>query len=390
MLAGLCQAADGVVTVRIRPAPQPRRPDVVRTEVDAGPVAVLPQPGEFTPQAALLLGCNEIIEFYPRLLVDVVRAVGPRMPIIALVQTADQGRRSWALLRKHNLPTASVFFTVVPMNSMWVRDYGPFFVRLDDDTVAVADAEYDTLHTPDSRRDSDNRVPDLLGRAMGLPTRAVPLRYEGGNLLHNGEGVCLSTVKILARNGGAADPRPVGRALREHLGVRRWLYTQPLADEPTGHVDMYATFVAADLAVVAECDPNTEPANAAVLDEAAKMLAGVRTSAGPMRVERIVTPPRKDGHWRTYTNVVFANGTLLVPSFSDVPRSLEAEAMDLYRRLLPGWKVVGINVDEMVPHHGLLHCVCMNVPRYVSLQTLVARVRRPARPETAASAENTH
>ena len=41
-------------------------------------------------------------------------------------------------------------------------------------------------------------------------------------------------------------------------------------------------------------------------------------------------PPHDDGRWRTYTNVVYANGTLLVPTYPGFCPELDAEALAVY------------------------------------------------------------
>jgi agmatine/peptidylarginine deiminase len=78
-------------------------------------------------------------------------------------------------------------------------------------------------------------------------------------------------------------------------------------------------------------------------------------------------PPGKDHFGGTYTNVVFANGVLLVPTYPDAPSEMEAEVMATYRRLLPGWEVVGIDAGSLVPHGGVLRCAALPLHRIRSI-----------------------
>jgi hypothetical protein len=127
------------------------------------------------------------------------------------------------------------------------------------------------------------------------------------------------------------------------------------------------------VAVVAQADPKVDPVNAAILDDAARLLAREKTSLGPMRVHRIPLPDCQDGCYRTYTNVIFANGLLLVPVYSDADPNLQDRALGLYARLLPRWKVVGINADGLAPLGGALRCMSMNVPAFVPLPKIAYR-----------------
>jgi hypothetical protein len=152
---------------------------------------------------------------------------------------------------------------------------------------------------------------------------------------------------------------------------------------------MFLTFVAPDRVVVAQCDPAADAENARILDRTAEALSHVRTRTGPMQVYRVPMPPAKDGVWRSYTNVIFANGVLMVPTYSGVDPAVQARALAVYRKLLPGWKVVGINADAPASQGGSLHCVSLNVPGYVPVLPLLQRGRTPLRDEAADSRPGT-
>ncbi len=46
-----------------------------------------------------------------------------------------------------------------------------------------------------------------------------------------------------------------------------------------------------------------------------------------MQVVRIPMPSHKDGNWRTYTNVIYANGVVLVPQYPDADAELDRVAL---------------------------------------------------------------
>ena len=73
-------------------------------------------------------------------------------------------------------------------------------------------------------------------------------------------------------------------------------------------------------------------------------------------------PPYDGKRCRTYTNVVFANGRLLVPSYSDVPAEVERRVMNVYAELLPDWELGQINCDEIICNGGALRCATKHIP----------------------------
>ena len=114
--------------------------------------------------------------------------------------------------------------------------------------------------------------------------------------------------------------------------------------------------------VLGRYDPDTDPVNAVLLDRIAEQMAGLDTAAGALRIERISMPPHDDGRWRTYTNVIFANGRLVVPTYPDRCPDRDREALATWAHLLPDWEVVAVDASDLVRKHGALHCVTLNVP----------------------------
>jgi len=326
--------------------------------------------GEFQRQSAIILSCAELVEQHPETFVELVARTHTRVRLIGLVSSHEQRRLAEYLLTANGLPASAVAFLLNPVRTMWIRDYGPQFIRRPDgraevlDVISGVDAECVDAAVEDP-------VPEWISRQLGLPVMSVPLRLQGGNFLTNGDGLCVTSNTLLKDNsdlGYGADL--IRTLLRLAFGCGKWVCLRPLEGEETQHVDMFVTFLAEDIAVVAECDPLLYPSNAAILDEAAHALAKEMTCKGPMRVYRIPMPVSRIGRWRSYTNVLFANGVLLVPTYSNVDLAKEREAFDLYQRLLPGWEIVGINADNLIRLGGALHCVAANVPDFVQIDPI--------------------
>jgi agmatine/peptidylarginine deiminase len=74
-------------------------------------------------------------------------------------------------------------------------------------------------------------------------------------------------------------------------------------------------------------------------------------------------PGHEDGAWRSYTNVIFAGDTLLVPAYPDASPEMDREALDVYRKLLPERRVVPIDASSLIRKNGSLHCISINVPK---------------------------
>jgi len=346
---------------------------------------LLPLPGEFERQAALMIGTTQLIYTAPQVYVDIVSAVHRHVCVISLVSGQAEIAEAKRLLTQARVSPAAVRFIGIRLNSAWARDYGPLFSRRADGSVVVLDLEYSGRRETGERA-TDAQVARKFARLVGARWLPMPLGIPGGNLLSNGDGLYVSTVAAAmpsrsrtktpqTASAGSGKAQARLDALTARLGGQQWLALEPLRDEPSQDIDMFLTFVARDVAVVGRLDPAREPANAAILDRAAARLAAVRTSRGPMKVHRIPMPPPRNGSWRSYNNVVFANGVLLMPKFSDDDPTLRHTALALYAQLLPGWQIVGIRSDKLEQVDGYLHCLTRNVPWFVP---------PPRLPETAA------
>lgn len=336
-------------------------------------------PGEFERQGALLLGCHELVREFPDTLADIVAAVDGRVPVIALV--IDQEDRSLVVsaLRARGLKPRAVTFAGVAHNTMWARDYGPILVRHSGGGRAVVDGHYGQLD-----REHDECVPQIMADCLKLPLWQAPIRIEGGNLLSNGDGLILTTTTIVEDNADQdLDERSIADVLSEYVGARQVVFLEPLVNEPTGHADMFATFTSRQTVVVGAYDPEVDPINAAVLDRNAARLSRIVTSRGRLQVVRVPMPPNDDGIWRTYTNVVYANGVALVPVFRRVDEEGAQQALAAYGALLPGWRITPVDVSDLITLGGALHCIALNLdvagrlPRFPQPSVWRARAPRP-------------
>ena len=315
-------------------------------------------PGDFEKQSAILLGCNELLPYHPQALVGIVSALIDRIPLIGLVTDEEQRRQLVTLLCDWGLPVHLMHFVSMPVKGMWVRDYGPGFVRTRDRGITILDADYLEL----DRRVDDN-APTELASLLRVPVVKVPITLEGGNILSNGQGLCVTTSTLISRNlKRGYDEAAVRSILLKYYGFDQVVILHSLMAEPTGHVDMFASFIAPNVVIVGEYDPAIDPVNADVLNYNARVLANVQTRWGPLQVVRMPMPTNRGSVWRTYTNAIYANDTLLMPAYPRTDEDKQAKARAIFAGLLPGWDIVEIDATSVIKQRGALRCVSINIP----------------------------
>jgi len=324
-------------------------------------------PGEFEPQEAVVIGCAGLIRNMPQVFINMVRALHGRIRVICLVNQDDEVLGE-VLLAAAGLPRRAAEFTRLPSVSMWARDWCPI-PALD----ATGQRSLLALELRHLRTSANEEAEPELARIFSSPVVKVPLTLEGGNILGNGEGLCLTSTTIFPKNAVRnLDHSQLGSVLAQYFGATQWAYLDPLSGETTGHIDLFCSFLAPDLVVVGQYSASVDPINAVLLDRAAEILSTLKTSLGPMRVVRMPMPPPTDGRYRSYTNVAFANSALLVPLYPGIDDHLDQKALGLYRELLPDREVIGIDIMEMSTLGGGLHCMTWNVCEAVSIDAEMA------------------
>jgi agmatine/peptidylarginine deiminase len=224
--------------------------------------------------------------------------------------------------------------------------------------ITILDPEYYLKDRPE-----DDALPSQLAELLHVSLTKVPLRVEGGNVLSNGQGLCLTSTSFPLKNAKLGySSQQAMELLRKFYGFEHIAMIPHLSRESTGHVDMYAMFISPQVVLVGAYDSQVDAENAAQVDEAARFLATVPTKSGRLRVVRVPMPSNSDGIWRSYTNVLFANDLLLVPTYSDIAYQAQEKVLEMYQRLMPGVEVIGINADSLARAGGALHCVSLNIP----------------------------
>ena len=100
----------------------------------------------------------------------------------------------------------------------------------------------------------------------------------------------------------------------------------------------------------------------------AEELAAFRTAAGaPYRLLPLPWPEARfdtDGQRlpATYANFLVINGAVLVPTYG-APQ--DAAALTTVGSAFPGREIIGIDCSALIPQHGSLHCLTMQLPQGV-------------------------
>ncbi len=305
----------------------------------------------------------DIISTVERTYVEMIEALAPGERVDLLVDDEETEARVRSMLS-----TKNVRFHRIVSADVWVRDYGPIFVKkAGRGGVAATKWKFNAWGGKYDDLLADDETGAEIAESTGLRVFETGLVLEGGSIDVNGKGTLLTTEQCLFnRNRNPS----LGRAqlearLRDNLGASSvvWLKQGIAGDDTDGHIDDIARFVGEETVLcMTEEDPND--VNHAVLRRNHEVLSGYRNAEGRrLDVISVAMPRRLEDGERlpaSYANFYIGNSAVLVPVFGDARR--DSAALETLDDLFKGRKMVPVDCRALVYGFGGIHCVTQQQP----------------------------
>jgi agmatine deiminase len=275
-------------------------------------------------------------------------------------------------LARRKCGTTNIQFLTMPLNDIWVRDYGGTFVVDGQGGRGLVDFNFNGWGNKQAHA-SDAEVADALSYETSATYVASMLTGEGGGIEVDGHGTAIITESCWVnsnRNPGWTRAQ-IEAELKANLGLRKiiWLPGIKGKDITDAHVDFYARFASRGV-VIANLDNDPKSYDYAVTRAHLEILKNATDADGNKLAIHTLPPPlKKRSNVYTQNNPDFAagyinylpiNGAVIVPQFGDA--AADKFARDLLTRLYPGRAVVQVNIDPLAAGGGGIHCVTKNMP----------------------------
>jgi agmatine deiminase len=283
----------------------------------------------------------------------VANTVAEFEPVIMAVDPADKKIAAKML-------SGAIEQVEYPLNDGWSRDSGPMILVDDKGNRAVAGFEFNSWGRKFHPYDDDAQFKARMAAHLDFPFYPAPMTLEGGAVILDGEGTCITTAECLLhtnRNPGMSKA-DVEEVLAQWLGVKKviWLPLGLTPDPITdGHIDGLAAYVAPGVVMVHTTadpgDPNYRICNAAV-----EILGNTTDARG--RALEIITLPLAETV--VHMNYYVCNGGVVVPTAGNA--GSDDNALGIIRDAFPGRKVVGVSGNMISEGGGGVHCITQQIP----------------------------
>ena len=277
-----------------------------------------------------------------------------------------------AYLTSNGIDLTNVIFMNAPWNSIWIRDYAGNTVYTNDvGERALTDWIYNRP------RPNDNIMPSAHAALVGSPiyitnTGTNDLVNTGGNFMSDGLGNAFASELILEENQAgnpynvsAKTEAQIDGIMSSYMGIDNYIKMPTLPYDEIHHIDMHMKLLDEETLLVSRY-PNgvaDGPQIQANINEVVNNQMSVFGT--PYDVIWIDAPPSTSGSYpdtgglyRTYSNSVIVNKSILVPIYRP---EVDAAALAVYEEAMPGYNVVGIDVDNsgenLISSLGAIHCI---------------------------------
>ncbi|MEZ4779803.1 MAG: agmatine deiminase family protein [Flavobacteriaceae bacterium] len=306
---------------------------------------------------------------YPNILRQIVAAAVQECKVIITTQNQTSVSN---YLSSNGIDLTNVTFMNEPWNSIWIRDYAGNTIYSDDvGERALADWIYNRP------RPLDDVMPEAHAALVGIPyygttTGTNDLVNTGGNYMSDGLGNAFASKLILNENepGNPYGVSPKTEAeidaiMNAYMGINRYVKMDVLPYDVIHHIDMHLKLLDEETLLVSKYPEGVAdgPQIEANIDY---VLSNFQSTFGtPYKVKWIDAPPSTSGsypdtggHYRTYTNAVFVNKTVIIPTYRP---EVDGPAIAQWQEMLPGYNIVGIDVDNagenLIASLGAIHCI---------------------------------
>ena len=267
----------------------------------------------------------------------------------------------------------NISFINTTYNSIWVRDYGGNTCYKNDvEEPILVDWIYNR------NRPLDDVTPADVAEFKNIDlyettTPPYDLVATGGNFMADGMGTGFSSELIIDENDGTGDygitypvhtVEEIESILQEFMGIDEYITMTVLPFDGIHHIDMHMVLINEETIMVGQY-PQGVADGPQIEANMEYVISNYTTPWGtPYEIEWIVQPPDwggqyptgpfQGGDYRTYTNLVFVNKTVLVPSYE---AQYDEQAQETLEELLPGYNIEFINCNSIIGLSGALHCI---------------------------------
>ena len=305
----------------------------------APPTGPARNPAEWEPMT------GAIIRWPLGIPVSLIAEMSEDIEIYTIVANSSQQASATSTYQSGGVNMDNAFFIIAPTNSIWTRDYGPWFIFDGLGDYGIVD------HIYNRPRPYDDVIPEVIGSEWRIPVYGMDLTHTGGNHMSDGLGMSMSTQLVYYENPDKTEAE-VDSIMKDYLG-NDYTVLDYIESGGIHHIDCWAKFLDPTTILIKDASPGHPSYD--LLNARADYLATQISAWGrPYTIVRVYCP---SGYPETaYTNSIILNNKVFVP-ISNSP--WDTTALRVYQEAMPGYEILGFYGSWY--DNDAIHCRIMGV-----------------------------
>lgn len=279
-------------------------------------------------------------------------------------------------LTSNGVDITNVRFLNANSDSIWMRDYaGNTIYSNDVEERGLTDWIYNRP------RPNDDVVPSAYANLLNIPIYVTnsgtnDLVNTGGNFMTDGLGNGFSSDLVLNENEqgnpygvSVKDENQIDDIMLDYMGIDNYIKMRKLIYDQISHIDMHMKLLDEETILVSRY-PDGVADGPRINQNINYVLDNFNSHFGtPYKIKWIDAPPSSNGDYpdsggfyRTYSNSIIINKTILMPTYS---QQYDTAAIEKYKEFMPGYNIVGIDVDNanenLISLVGAIHCITHSI-----------------------------
>ncbi|HLO91405.1 MAG TPA: agmatine deiminase family protein [Lentimicrobium sp.] len=326
-----------VLTHQMTPDEYTRQNEIGRNFVQTDPPT-----GDITSMAEFDRAIGAVIAYPFGIPMNLIREMAKDAVVTTLVADVAAQNTVINLYTQARVNLNNCEFMIIPTNSYWTRDYGPWYVTYGNNQIGIIDFPYNRP------RPQDDDAPKLMAQNLGIPWFGMPVSHTGGNYMTDGYGYASSTTIVYTENTSMT-PAEINQHMQNYLGIDDYSVLEDPNNTYIDHIDCWGKYLAPDKVLIRSV-PASHPQYDEIEATAAYYANKISMYGTPYKVYRVFTPQNQP-----YTNSFILNDKVFVPIMNS---QYDNDALQVYKDAMPGYKVFGILGQPTTPWESTdaLHC----------------------------------
>jgi len=253
------------------------------------------------------------------------------------------------------------------VQDIWIRDFAPFYIK---DSVAykgIYNPSYfleknkKTLFLDDSKTifyyaSFDDNAGKIIAEQLGFSVIDVGITIDGGNFIHNGAGVGITTNRIISENESMSI-QEINNFFKEKIGINKLIILPVEPGDETGHIDGMVRFIDSNTVIVGGYEKDYNEGHD-FMNKIAELLSS------EFNVVRVInktpqaqSPDEFVSAYGNYINYLQVGNTIFLPQYgiSDKDKAAK-QILDKYFNVV----LVKEDIDKLSKLGGVLNCITWN------------------------------